>query len=69
MKYATSEGGKFYKGMEKGSLTLSGLIATAVDNMRMQLAEGVEKNQDSIKKIVKDFGEIDFSKLIGGFQI
>lgn len=68
MKYATSEGGKFYKGMEKGSITLSGLISTAVDNMTMQLAEGVEKNQDSIKKIVKDFGEIDFSKLIGGFS-
>ncbi len=68
MKYATSESGKFYKGMEKGAKTLSGIIATAKDNFMMQLAEGVDRNQESLKNLVNKIGELDFSKLISGFS-
>src|SRR5574344_2880991 len=64
MKSATSEGGKFYKGMEKGALTLSGLWSTAMDNIRISLGEAVGKNQDKLKDFVKKLGEIDFSKMI-----
>lgn len=34
MKQATSEGGQFYKGMEKASQTMQGLISTLADNAK-----------------------------------
>ena len=34
----TSEGGMFYKGMEKQSLTFSGMVSTMKDNIKMMLA-------------------------------
>ena len=66
MKFATEKGGKFYKGMEVGAKTLSGLWSTAMDNINMSLAKAVEKNQDKLKGIVVRIGKIDFGKLIDG---
>lgn len=64
MRVATSEGGKFFKGMEKGAQTLAGRWSTAMDNIKMSLAEAVEKNQDKLKELVTRIGEFDFSGLI-----
>jgi tape measure domain-containing protein len=36
---ATSEGGKFYKGLEKGSKTLAGVFSTLKDNLSLALGE------------------------------
>jgi len=66
IKNATMEGGRFYKGMEKGSKTLSGLWSTALDNIKMSLAGAISKNQVKIKEFVKKLGEIDFSPMIDG---
>lgn len=66
LKKATSEGGRFYKGMEKGSKTLSGLWSTAMDNIKQSLADAFEKNQDKLKDFARRIGELDLSKLVDG---
>lgn len=66
LKKATSEGGRFYKGMEKGSKTLSGLWSTAMDNIKQSLADAFEKNQDKLKDFARRIGELDISKLVDG---
>lgn len=66
LKKATSEGGRFYKGMEKGSKTLSGLWSTAMDNIKQSLADSFEKNQDKLKDFARRIGELDLSKLVDG---
>ena len=66
LKKATSEGGRFYKGMEKGSKTLSGLWSTAMDNIKQSLADAFEKNQDKLKDFARRIGELDLSKLVEG---
>ena len=67
LKKATSEGGKFYKGMEKGSKTLSGLWSTAMDNIKQSLADAFEKNADKLKDFARRLGELDLSKMVDGF--
>ena len=42
MVTATSEGGQFYKGMEKASMTMDGLISTLKDNAMALLGQVVE---------------------------
>ena len=64
LKKATSEGGRFYKGMEKGSKTLSGLWSTAMDNIKQSLADAFEKNQDKLKDFARRIGELDLSKMV-----
>ena len=66
LKKATSEGGQFYKGMEKGSKTLSGLWSTAMDNIKQSLADAFEKNQDKLKDFARRIGELDLSKMVDG---
>lgn len=66
LKKATSEGGKFYKGMEKGSKTLSGLWSTAIDNIEQSLANVFEKNQDKLKDFARRIGELNLSKMVDG---
>ena len=66
LKKATSEGGRFYRGMEKGSKTLSGLWSTAMDNIKQSLADAFEKNQDKLKDFARRIGELDLSKLVDG---
>lgn len=66
LKKATSEGGRFYKGMDKGSKTLSGLWSTAMDNIKQSLADAFEKNQDKLKDFARRIGELDLSKLVDG---
>lgn len=66
LKKATSEGGRFYKGMEKGSKTLSGLWSTAMDNIKQSLADAFEKNQDKLKDFARRIGELDLSKMVEG---
>lgn len=66
LKKATSEGGRFYKGMEKGSKTLSGLWSTAMDNIKQSLADAFEKNQDKLKDFARRIGELDLFKLVDG---
>jgi len=41
MKTATSEGGLFYKGMEKGAATLSGVTSTLTDTIKMTVNQMV----------------------------
>lgn len=66
LKKATSEGGRSYKGMEKGSKTLSGLWSTAMENIKQSLADAFEKNQDKLKDFARRIGELDLSKLVDG---
>lgn len=66
LKKATSEGGQFYKGMEKGSKTLSGLWSTAIDNIEQSLANVFEKNQDKLKDFARRIGELNLSKMVDG---
>lgn len=66
LKKATSEGGQFYKGMEKGSKTLSGLWSTAMDNIKKSLADAFEKNQDKLKDFARRIGKLDLSKMVDG---
>ena len=67
LKKATAEGGKFYKGMERGSKTLSGLLSTAMDNIKQSLADAFEKNADKLKDFARRLGELDLSKMVDGF--
>lgn len=67
LKKATSEGGRFYKGMEKGSKTLSGLWSTAMNNIKQSLADAFEKNQDKLKGFADRLGKMDLSKVVDGF--
>jgi hypothetical protein len=64
MKHATSEGGKFYKGMELGSKTLSGRWSTAMDNVFISLGEAVEKNADRLNGIIERIGTCNFDGLV-----
>ena len=68
LKKATSEGGRFYKGMEKGSKTLSGLWSTAMDNIKQSLADAFEKNQDKLKDFARRIGELDLSNMVDGLS-
>lgn len=75
----TAEGGIFFKGMEKQSLTLGGLISTMKDNFSLLLAEIGEGLLPSIKEFVglltqlaqgplKEFGKGLTAVLIPIFQ-
>lgn len=64
MDRATKEGGKFFKGMEKGSKTLAGRWSTAMDNIKQSLADAVEKNQDKINKLVERLGNLDLGAIV-----
>lgn len=48
MVQATSEGGQFYKGMEKASMTMEGLISTLKDNAMALLGEVVQPLTDQM---------------------
>lgn len=48
MKRATSEGGKYFKSMEKQSQTINGLISTLKDNAQQLLGEVVKPITESI---------------------
>nr|DAT09106.1 MAG TPA: tail tape measure protein [Caudoviricetes sp.] len=48
MVQATSEGGQFYKGMEKASTTMDGLISTLKDNAMALLGEVVQPLTDTM---------------------
>lgn len=50
MKRATSEGGKYFKSMEKQSQTINGLISTLKDNAQQLLGEVVKPITESIGK-------------------
>lgn len=64
MDRATKEGGKFFKGMEKGSKTLAGRWSTAMDNIKQSLADAVEKNQDKINRFVERLGNLDLGAIV-----
>lgn len=49
IKQATSEGGQFYKGMEKASKTTDGLISTLEDNAKALVGEVFEPVSDSLR--------------------
>ena len=52
-KIATSEGGKFFQGAEKGSLTLNGLISTLRDNVEIAARSFSDEFIPSLKDTVK----------------
>lgn len=55
---ATSEGGRFYKMMEKQSLTLGGLMSTLSDNINQGLASFANSGLfQNIKKVIQDIGK------------
>lgn len=64
MARATSEGGKFYKGMEKGARTLSGKWSTAMDNIEQKLGDAVERNSDKLKQFVDRVGNLNLDAII-----
>lgn len=67
MRRATTEGGKFYKGMEKGSKTLAGRWSTAMDNIKQSLADAVEKNRDKVNRLVERLGNFNLDGLVNSF--
>lgn len=64
MARATSEGGKFYKGMEKGAQTLSGKWSTAMDNIEQKLGDAVERNSEKLKQLVDRVGNLNLDAII-----
>lgn len=64
MARATSEGGKFYKGMEKGAQTLSGKWSTAMDNIEQKLGDAVERNSEKLKSLVDRVGNLNLDAII-----
>jgi tape measure domain-containing protein len=56
----TSEGGRFYQGMEKGSKTLSGLFSTLQDNIGITGRSLVNDYMPAMKKVV--VGAIEFTQ-------
>ncbi|PJJ42389.1 tape measure protein [Hallerella succinigenes] len=68
LNLATQEGGKFYKGAERGSKTLEGLLSTAVDNFSIAMGDAFRNNEDVIKGIATTMASIDWtgvSKMLG----
>lgn len=51
-QWATSEGGKFYNGMEAGSKTFSGLVSTLKDNATALIGEVFQPISDKLSKSV-----------------
>ncbi len=52
-KVATSEGGRFYGGMDKGSRTFNGLLSTLKDNIHQTLREVGKPAFDALKKALE----------------
>ncbi|MEG2018068.1 MAG: tape measure protein [Clostridium sp.] len=52
MKVATSEGGRFYEGMEKQSQTMSGLFSTLKDNAMSLIGDVFKPVSDTIKNTI-----------------
>lgn len=66
LKATTSEGGKFYKGAERGAMTIQGLISTIKDNFETALAEGVEQNIGGIKDTLTKLKNVDMKPVVKG---
>ena len=64
MDSATSEGGKFYKGAERGAKTLSGILSTIKDNFGQAMASAIEANMDAIKRMLQTWVEFDWESVI-----
>ena len=64
MDSATSEGGKFYKGAERGAKTLSGMLSTIKDNFGQAMASAIEANMDAIKRMLQTWVEFDWESVI-----
>ena len=70
LNLATQEGGKFYKGAERGSKTLEGILSTAVDNFSIAMGDAFRNNEDAFKGIATTMASIDWtgvSKTLGDF--
>ena len=73
-KDATSEGGLFFKNMEKQSQTFNGLVSTMKDNFKLILIDMGKVLLPGLKELVKNFTEVaqgplklfiqDFSKFL-----
>jgi hypothetical protein len=73
MRYATSEGGKFYQSMEKQSQTLNGQLSTLKDNAMQLLGsitEGMSENLASqmLPMVNNIVGELQTAFDEGGYQ-
>lgn len=73
MRYATSEGGKFYQSMEKQSKTLNGQLSTLKDNAMQLLGsitEGMSKNlaSEMLPLVNNIVGELQTAFDEGGYQ-
>ena len=73
MRYATSEGGKFYQSMEKQSKTLNGQLSTLKDNAMQLLGsitEGMSENLASqmLPMVNNIVGELQTAFDKGGYQ-
>lgn len=66
LKATTSEGGKFYKGAERGAMTIQGLVSTIKDNFETALAEGVEQNIGGIKDTLTKLKNVDMKPVVKG---
>lgn len=66
LRKATEEGGKFYKGAERGSKTFQGLISTITDNFSIALGTAVENNQGGLRAVLETWANFDWSTFIEG---
>lgn len=58
MKDATSEGGRYYKAMEKASKTMNGKLSTAIDALNTALGEMTESLLPLVTKAVEKITEL-----------
>ena len=63
---ATSKGGMFYKAMEKGSQTLSGLWSTVVDNIEINIEKVMQTIMPVMKDVMRAIIAIDWQPMVEG---
>lgn len=65
---ATSEGGMFYKNMQRQSQTMVGLWSTMMDNFQIKLVGAMQPLLPLIKELIRRIGQIDITFLVKSFE-
>lgn len=61
---ATAEGGKFYRGAERGAKTLGGLMSTFRDNFEQAMASAVERNMPKLEGLLRMWTTYDWGPAV-----
>lgn len=64
LRYATSEGGQFYKGAERGSKTLQGLWSTIQDNFATAMSDIVASVEPDLKALAQSWASYDWKQVV-----